>query len=67
MYIVPVSKNHLGKRVKAFRLDRQMTQVQVAQFLGVSRGTIRNLEAGQPYREITAAKIEKLIKREVAA
>lgn len=44
-----------------------MTQVQVAQFLGVSRGTIRNLEAGQPYREITGAKIEKLIKREVAA
>jgi transcriptional regulator with XRE-family HTH domain len=63
-----MKSQHIGKRIKAFRLANQMTQVQVAVFLGVSRGTVVRLERGFGCLELTASKInQKLDQQERAA
>ncbi len=67
MCMASISK--LGQRIKAFRLDRDMTQEQAANALGVSRPTIARLEAGRgKLMDLTRAKIERqLDKFQVAA
>ena len=57
----------LGERVKAFRLDREMSQDDMADFLGLSRGTIVRLERGEKCYDVTRVKIEKKLKGLVAA
>ena len=37
----------LGKAIKAFRLERDMTQEEMAGYLGISRVTVNRLEAGR--------------------
>lgn len=37
----------IGKAIKDFRLEREMTQVSMAAYLGISRPTIIRLEAGR--------------------
>jgi transcriptional regulator with XRE-family HTH domain len=60
-------KPTIGEQVKAFRLDRQMTQPKVAEFLGVSRATIARLERGEDCGDLTRSKIEKLLQQGQAA
>jgi len=63
-----VSKQpNLGKRIKAYRLENQMTQTQMAAFLGLSLETIVRLEYGKPCTELTSAKIESKLKAQAAA
>jgi transcriptional regulator with XRE-family HTH domain len=38
----------MGRRIAAARLERQMTQAQVAEAAGMSKRTIERLEGGQP-------------------
>jgi DNA-binding XRE family transcriptional regulator len=52
-------KNVIGKKIKAFRLDRQMTQKRLAGFLGVSVPTIKRMERGEGCSDLMRAKIEK--------
>lgn len=49
----------LGRKIKAFRLQRQWTQAQVASHLGISLRTVVALERGyrREVRALTAAKI----------
>jgi len=54
-------KPKLGEQVKAFRLDRGMTQEKVAVFLGVSIRTVLRLEGGESCGDLTRAKIEKVL------
>jgi DNA-binding XRE family transcriptional regulator len=63
-----VSKQpHIGKRLKAYRLEQQMTQTQLANWLGLSLGTIVRIEYGKPCTELTLAKIEAKLKGQAAA
>lgn len=55
------SGKKLGRRIKQFRLDKQLTQKQVAQFFGVSIPTITRLEAGKNCTDLMRAKLEKLL------
>lgn len=59
----------LGQRIKAFRLEHDMTQAQAAAFLGVSKPTVFRLETGRGnVMDLTRAKIERqLDKSQVAA
>lgn len=59
----------LGQRIKAFRLERNMTQSQVAAYLGISKPTVTRLESGRgKILDLTRAKIERqLDKAQVAA
>lgn len=59
----------LGQRIKAFRLERNMTQKQIAAYLGVSTPTVLRLENGKGnVMELTRAKVERALnKAEVAA
>jgi transcriptional regulator with XRE-family HTH domain len=59
--------NELGKRIKAYRMDRQMTQKQMAGFIGVTLATISRIENGEACRDLTRAKIEKLLNNREAA
>jgi transcriptional regulator with XRE-family HTH domain len=63
------SSSKLGQRIKAFRLERDMTQKQVASYLGISKPTIVRLESGKgKVMDLTRAKIERqLDKAQVAA
>ena len=59
----------LGQRIKAFRLERDMTQAQVAAYLGISKPTVARLEGGRGnVMDLTRAKIERqLDKASIAA
>lgn len=56
----------LGQKVKDFRLNRQMTQTQMAKAMQVSLSTIVRLEdeEGEPYipSDLVRVKIEKFLK-----
>lgn len=54
----------LGRRVKEFRLERLWTQKQMAAALGVSEGTIVNIERGNGVSDLTQARIEKYLNLE---
>jgi DNA-binding XRE family transcriptional regulator len=56
-------KPKLGHQVKTFRLDRQMTQKQAADFFNVSRSTILRLERGEDCGDLVAAKVARLIQQ----
>ena len=52
----------IGKRIKAFRLAKEMTQAEAAVVLGISLATLQRFEAGLTTgRDLTRAKIEKRI------
>jgi DNA-binding XRE family transcriptional regulator len=63
----------LGQKVKDFRLNKLMTQTELAKAIGVGLSTIVRLEAeeGEPYvpSDLVRVKIEKFLKanREQAA
>jgi DNA-binding XRE family transcriptional regulator len=62
------TKQHIGKQIKAYRLANQMTQTQMAVWLGIGLGTVVSLEQGRRCKELTLAKIEAKLKgREVVA
>jgi DNA-binding XRE family transcriptional regulator len=64
-------KNFIGKRVKAFRLEKEMTQAEVAVILNISKSTLERIESGGSCSDLTRARIEKrmqnLSEREAAA
>lgn len=51
----------LGKALKYFRLEREMTQAQLAEFLGISRAGVARIEAGKEVGDLTRHKLEKKI------
>jgi DNA-binding XRE family transcriptional regulator len=55
------SQSNLGKRVKAFRGQRQMSQPKAAIFFGVSMATICRIEAGKGCGYLTQFKIEQIL------
>jgi transcriptional regulator with XRE-family HTH domain len=56
-----------GERLKKYRLDRGWTQQRLAKYLGVSRVTITNIEAGRDIQDLTRAKIDRKLNGKVAA
>lgn len=60
-------REHIGKLIKAFRVDNHYTQKRMAEFLGLSRATVARLEAGGPCYDITRGKIEKIIGNKAVA
>jgi len=58
-----VTKNSIGQRIKAFRLQRCWTQEQAAPQLGISLRTLVALERGykREVRPLTMAKINMAI------
>jgi DNA-binding XRE family transcriptional regulator len=50
-----------GRRVKDFRLDRQMEQLQAAVFFGISKATLCRIEAGKGCGDLNRVKIEKIL------
>jgi transcriptional regulator with XRE-family HTH domain len=57
----------LGKRIHAYRMERQMTQKQMAGFIGVTLATISRIERGEACLDLTKAKILKLLNGQEAA
>lgn len=57
----------IGKQIKAYRLANQMTQTQMAYWLGIGLGTVVSLEKGRRCKELTLAKVEAKLKGQVAA
>ncbi len=53
-----ITKEELGRRLRAAREASRMTQDQVAELLGVSRPTVTQIEAG--HREVTSIELDKL-------
>jgi transcriptional regulator with XRE-family HTH domain len=51
-----------GKRIKAFRLSKEMTQGEAAVFFGIGSATLQRLECGAKGSDLTRARIEKRIK-----
>lgn len=62
-----MSKQTIGEQVKAFRLDRGLSQRKMADFLGLSVGTVVRLEHGEKCYDVTRVQILKKLKGEVAA
>jgi DNA-binding XRE family transcriptional regulator len=62
-----VKQEPLGERLKNYRLNRGWTQERIAEELGLSRGTIANIEGGMDPLDLTRVKIEKLINGQEAA
>lgn len=58
----------LGKQIKEYRLDRGMTQEQIAVYLGISRATLNKLEQGKgELMDLTFAKITSRMSKAQAA
>lgn len=49
----------LGKRIKTFRLEKEMTQEECAVVLGISVPTLQRLESGAAGSDLTRARVEK--------
>jgi len=45
-------EHDIGSKIKAARIEKKLTQEQVAELLGVSRQTISNWENGKSYPDI---------------
>ena len=60
-------KNVLGKQLKAFRMDVQLSQEQLADKMGISRPTIARLERGDTCSDLMFARIQKYIKQQAVA
>lgn len=54
-------------RVKEFRLARLWTQKQMAAAVGVSVGTIMNIERGNTVSDLTQAKVDRFINLQTVA
>lgn len=52
-------KIEVGRLMKTIRKQRQLTQLEVAEQLGVSRNTIQNMESGKNFTINTLFKILK--------
>ena len=58
----------LGVRLKRYRMDKLLTQEQLAEKLGVSRVTLSQIENGnETVLDLTRAKIEKFLTSEATA
>jgi DNA-binding XRE family transcriptional regulator len=58
----------VGQQIKAFRLERGMTQKQMAAYLGISRATLNRLERGKgELMDLTYAKIMGQLSKAQAA
>jgi len=63
-----MAANHIGRRLKQWRIENDLPLRAVAEKLGVSEGTIHKWEAGKiKPRERKRYKIEQLIKARAAA
>ena len=56
---MPKANKDLGKRVKEFRITREMTQGQAADFFRVSMSTYVRIERGAGCSDLTRGKIER--------
>lgn len=54
----------LGKRLETFRLEKGMTQDEVALHIGVSRSTVSRLEAGKGCGKLNRFRIGKFLDRQ---
>lgn len=60
-----MNKQTIGKRIKAFRLRKELTQEKAAAILDVSLATLQRLEAGSTNAsDLTLAKIERRIENQ---
>lgn len=50
-----------GKRIARHRLDRQLTQAQVAEQAGVSKRTVERIEAGASVQMLTVIRILRVL------
>lgn len=56
-----------GKLVREFRLDKGMTQKQLAVAMDVSLSTVLRLEAGRELQPLTQRKIERFLESQKVA
>lgn len=54
---MPNRSNNLAKRIKVFRMAKEITQEECAVLLGVSKPTIQRLETGYVGSDLTRAKV----------
>jgi transcriptional regulator with XRE-family HTH domain len=55
--------NNLSKRIKAFRLSKEMNQVEAAVVLGISIATLQRIESGSSEgSDLSRARIENRLK-----
>lgn len=59
---LPVDAKIIGARVQRFRLDRQLSQEDLARGAGISRTTLQKLEAGTAVRHETLKKIAAYVR-----
>lgn len=57
----------LKRRLKEFRLKRGWTQSRLANYLGISLGTVVSLEHGRKCMDLTRAKVEQRLSEAEAA
>lgn len=57
--MLPKAPTKLGKLLKEWRLDKGLTQAKMAALIGVSRGTVANIEAGKAISDLTQRQLEK--------
>jgi DNA-binding XRE family transcriptional regulator len=64
---MPKSDKGLGQKVKDFRMEQQMTQEEAARFFRVSIATFIRIEGGKNCRDLTRARIETKIAKQLQA
>jgi len=55
-------QNNLAARLKAWRLENQVTQRAVAKVMGITNATLVNMETGRCSARWTSDKVEKYVK-----
>lgn len=53
------SNKELGKALKYLRFERNWTQAELAQFVGISRASVIRIEAGESVGDLIRYKLEK--------
>jgi len=49
--------SEMGQRIKAFRISKNLTQQSLADYSGLNRGTIRDLENGKPLNVLSLVQV----------
>ncbi len=57
----PSILKEIGKKVKTFRLQKNLTQEEMAQKIGINRATIREMEKGRPSSLLTFIQILRVL------
>jgi DNA-binding XRE family transcriptional regulator len=59
----PAILREVGQKIRAFRLQKNLTQEEMAQKIGLNRATIRGIEKGRPSSLLTFIQILRILEK----